>query len=232
MPNVCVGYLTFECSTTVFEQIKNYVQGDDSIFDFEKIIPMPDDIYMGSVGPEERKIYGEKNWYDWSCKNWGTKWNAMEAELEGTTYRLETAWSPCSPVIAVLAKRFPEATMRYSYSESGLGFCGVEEYQNGVLTYSLYGDYKAYYYDEANEPDYLIPAEILECPDVSCVNEKFIPGAMEKDLKTGKLYFHAHIDDNSGFEIIADVSYVGNQPSCWWYITDVSYEGDHPTCWW
>ena len=75
----------------------------------------------------------------------------MEASLDDTTYSLETAWSPCSPVIAALAKRFPEATMRYSYSESGFGFCGVEEYQNGILTYSLDGDYQEYFCDEEDD---------------------------------------------------------------------------------
>lgn len=217
MPNSCIGYLSIKCPDNVFEQIKNYVQSENSIFDFNKIIPMPDYIYREPVGDEERKRYGENNWYDWSQKNWGTKWDAMEASLDDTTYSLETAWSPCSPVIAAFAKRFPEATMRYSYSESGFGFCGVEEYQNGILTYSLDGDYQEYFCDEEDdEPDLLIPADILECPNAYHISEKFIPGNQEGPFKTGKLYLHDHCDSNFGYEIVADVCYVGDHPSYWW----------------
>ena len=42
MPNSCIGYLSIKCPDNVFEQIKNYVQSENSIFDFNKIIPMPD----------------------------------------------------------------------------------------------------------------------------------------------------------------------------------------------
>lgn len=217
MPNVCVGYLTIDCPDYVFEEIKNYVQGDDSIFDFDKIIPMPDDIYKGLLGPEEKKIYGESNWYDWSLKNWGTNWNAMESELDGGTYMLETAWSSCSPVIAALAKHFPEAILRYSYSESGCEFCGVEEYRNGVLTYSLEGDYHEYYCDEEDvEPAHFITADVLDIPDAYCRNEKFLPGNDEELFKIGKLYLHERYDNESGYEIIADVFYTGEKPSSWW----------------
>jgi hypothetical protein len=33
--------------------------------------PMPEDIYEKPVGADERKKYGNKNWYDWSCLQLG-----------------------------------------------------------------------------------------------------------------------------------------------------------------
>lgn len=54
----------------ILEAIKVDEIGIGSV-DFNKIIPMPDNIYRGNLGSEEFKKYGENNWYDWSIKNWG-----------------------------------------------------------------------------------------------------------------------------------------------------------------
>ncbi len=203
MPNYCCGSLSIDCPNHVFEQIKDFVQGEKTLFDFEKILPMPDDA----------------DWYDWRCTNWGTKWNAQDVSLNGQVYVFWTAWSSCSPVIAALAKRFPEAVFRYTYTyhESGMCLCGVDEYKNGVNVYQLYGNYNSYYiYKDEQEPDYLISTDILERPDDFETSEKYIPGDQIGDAKTGKLYLHERRDHNSGYEIVADVRYLEDQPSYWW----------------
>ena len=60
--------------------------------------------------------YGTADWYDWSCTNWGTKWNAYDVEyfvgpipnatsiINGrqVTYTLTTAWAEPRPVIRAL----------------------------------------------------------------------------------------------------------------------------------
>lgn len=38
--------------------------------------------------------HGTNNWYDWKCKNYGTKWGDCNGSLEDYGYTLETAWSP------------------------------------------------------------------------------------------------------------------------------------------
>ena len=179
MPNYCNGSLFVECAQSVFEQIKKYVQSEESVFDFHKIIPIPDH---------------ENNPYD----------------------SFETAWSPCSPVIAALAHKFPEASMRYTYSESGCGFCGVEEYRNGKKVYCLEGDYSEYYLeDETEEPEYLIPENVLSHAESSTQAEVFLPQMHAENKTAGKLYLHEKCDDFWGYEIIANVTYVGQQPSYW-----------------
>jgi hypothetical protein len=74
-------------------------------FDFNKIHKMPKAL-EDTVSPppkndkktEDRlKKYGAKDWYDWKCKNWGTKWNSIDTEIiederEGLTYTFNTAW--------------------------------------------------------------------------------------------------------------------------------------------
>ena len=84
-----------------FEKYTN----DEGHFTFEKIVPMPKDIYRGDLGEEERAKYGANNWYDWSCKHWGTKWDACETHTQDRTVEFETAWSCPVPVLRELAKQ-------------------------------------------------------------------------------------------------------------------------------
>ncbi len=75
-------------------------------FDFNKIHKMPKAL-ENTISPtrDEDKVkakrrlkkYGAENWYDWKCKNWGTKWNSVDTEIiederDGLTYSFNTAW--------------------------------------------------------------------------------------------------------------------------------------------
>lgn len=112
MPNWVKTRLTFDgISDKRFEEItEKYTKrvekfNDSRVLDFECIIPMPKNVYRGNLGVREREAYGEKNWYDWSIKNWGTKWNASDGYIDESTHRIEfsTAWSFAEPVIRMLA---------------------------------------------------------------------------------------------------------------------------------
>ena len=85
MPNHVENRLTFDCSRERLQQILTAVSRDQDkevdekfgvgTFDFEKVIPMPEDIYRGNLGPAERELYGKKNWYDWSV------WNSTHGQV-------------------------------------------------------------------------------------------------------------------------------------------------------
>lgn len=101
MPNWCENELEIlvnENSKTTISDIKNKILDSKDKLDFEKIIPMPKDIYRGELGEKERKKYGKKNWYDWSIDNWGTKWNAttdyINIDDDRISIRFSTAWAP------------------------------------------------------------------------------------------------------------------------------------------
>ena len=75
------------------------VKGKDNDFDFEKIEPMPKDIFRGNLKIKEKEKYGKKNWYDWSRANWGTKWNSCDTSFQRVSdttafYIFDTAWCP------------------------------------------------------------------------------------------------------------------------------------------
>lgn len=64
MPNYCSNTLTIECPDHIFEQIKNLVQGEHSVFDFDKIVPMPDHIFRGNLGDKERETIQVKSIFE------------------------------------------------------------------------------------------------------------------------------------------------------------------------
>ena len=140
MPNWCDNYISISANEETTERIHEYVRSESSAFDFNRIIPMPENIYSGTLGKKERELYGEDNWYDWSNSHWGTKWNADVENAEPGEYWFKTAWTPCEPVIAELARIFPTAQFTHAYEETeGHFYCGMNIYQDGKLVFTMNG---------------------------------------------------------------------------------------------
>ena len=144
MPNHCYSKLKVLGPKRKAENILRFIQSEDAPVDFNKIIPMPDDIYKGDLGPKEREKYGTKNWYDWSIEHWGTKWNSWgHKELESigmvpdeNSVYFSTAWSPCTPVIIKLSRLYPDMGFVLTFVDEGGGFCGKIDFQNGDVVVS------------------------------------------------------------------------------------------------
>ncbi len=165
MPNYCHGTLVIDANEDLLNTILNTVHGtgdeENNPLDFNKIIPMPDYIYRGAIGPKEEELYGKNNWYDWSIENRGTKWNSCDAELDGNVFRFWTAWSPCSPVIEKLAEMFPNAGFDYTYDESGMCFCGEEKYEGGKLIYLMEADMEENWFDDDGDDKANMPSDYI-----------------------------------------------------------------------
>ena len=145
MPNYVSNGLSIKADAETLKRIREEVKSEESAFDFDKIVPMPDYIFKGDLGPKEREQWGENNWYDWSLKNWGTKWNSDDVYVyeysEELDYDFQTAWSPCIPVIEALARKYSNTTIVYSYIEPNYGFSGANEFENGEEVYHMEADY-------------------------------------------------------------------------------------------
>lgn len=135
MPNHIQNRVTFDCSEEKLNEILTAIQKDSGengnfgpgTVDFNKIIPMPDNIFKGLLGTEEKKIYGKNNWYDWSIENWGTKWNAYSFSRDGNTIGFQTAWSAPHPILAEL--------IRDLYSRKGIIIEGTTRLSNIAQRY-------------------------------------------------------------------------------------------------
>lgn len=128
----------------MFEAIKSDEHGLGSI-DFNKVIPMPENIFRGNLGQAEREQYGTANWYDWSIANWGTKWNSYGygnpgdrvKDFDGATLAFDTAWSSPQPVIATLAEKFPALHFSHKWADENFGYnVGEKEYTDGKESFN------------------------------------------------------------------------------------------------
>jgi len=139
MPNWCINEVSVYGTKEEINKFKELVTSKDSKFDFNKILPMPEELdkfqspsnTTKEVSASLVEKYGYDNWYDWKIYNWGTKWSAGEVggifdddyELQ---YFFDTAWSPPEGIFYELYERFDSATFSISwfYREDGVQMAG------------------------------------------------------------------------------------------------------------
>lgn len=129
MPNWCYNNAVISHDSP--EMMERLVSAAESGNLFDEFVPMPEEL-RGTTAPTAFpsksliEKYGSDNWYDWSVKNWGTKWEAGEVSADATDTGLylsfDTAWGPPIPYYDTLtALGFKiDAT----YSEEGMSFVG------------------------------------------------------------------------------------------------------------
>jgi len=143
MPNWCSNKLEIQGNKKDVAKVLNFVgnkkDNNQKVLDFQKIIPMPEEL-ANTTSPTQKdekakakklsKKYGASNWYDWHILRWGTKWNCDGARIEdgvddkNITIGFETAWSPPLPIVLSLAKKFPKINFRLDYIEPGMCYAG------------------------------------------------------------------------------------------------------------
>lgn len=78
--------------------------------------------------------YGAPTWYEWSCDNWGTKWNAYEVGQHDNIVEFQTAWAAPHPVIERLAEVFPDVEFNHKWADEDTAYnCGEREYADGEM---------------------------------------------------------------------------------------------------
>ena len=110
MPNWCANGITLRHADP--QMIERVLTGREGLL--MEFLPTPApllDTIAGSYGDDEQnrllevkqleniKQFGAKDWYDWNCNNWGTKWDfALDCvenpDANTVTASFDTAWSP------------------------------------------------------------------------------------------------------------------------------------------
>jgi len=156
MPNWCQNELSVTVNdNSTNDNLNNFISFNESgksKLDFNKLIPMPDEIKNTSSpnNSDTKNLlinkYGVDNWYDWSIKKWGTKWNLCLNEVYidrsdmNITYSFDTAWSPPIPWIMKLIDSYSNLDINLEYQEPSMNFGGKIQYNNGelnILEYEL-----------------------------------------------------------------------------------------------
>jgi len=141
------------------EAFVGFVRDGDNYFSFDKIIPIPEELkgtrsptkivlqeeydewteatsLLEGGRPITQEMsdrftveYGYDNWYDWSNKNWGTKWDTDCEDVAiddfGTVeYNFDTAWGPPEPIYNALKELFPKLEISWFYREDGMQLAG------------------------------------------------------------------------------------------------------------
>lgn len=119
MPNWCSNDLTISGDNTSIKQFVDDHQlnthedwgSDDGLFSMK--VPLPD----------------TENWYEWSCDNWGTKWDVaeflyMDIDEDTITLQFETAWSPPIKWLKSVGKLYPTLKFEMNFEEPGCDFIG------------------------------------------------------------------------------------------------------------
>jgi len=87
MPNWCSNDLYVYGPKKDRESFANFMESEESFFDFNQILPYPD-VYAKAdkackeytdqhgYSPDRPKDGYNHGGYEWSCSTWGTKWNS------------------------------------------------------------------------------------------------------------------------------------------------------------
>ena len=143
-----------ELDKIVEHGLKNYVESDKHDPTSPIFKTREDMVAYGKRVIDNIEKYGFMDWYDWSCNNWGTKWNACETEYNEenpSQVSFQTAWSDVRMLIYELSKQYPKNLFIYNYAMEETGvYTGVISFTNGkVYDEAEYDDLSKEAYEQA-----------------------------------------------------------------------------------
>jgi hypothetical protein len=136
MPNWCYNNVTVSHDNP--ELIAKFVKATEEGNLFNTFAPMPEEIRNTSVPSEHNQAliekYGGGDWYSWSIRNWGTKWDIADSFVSEISedkltaiVSFSTAWSPPIEFFETLVGL--EFAVDAIYTEESMSFAG--RYKDG-----------------------------------------------------------------------------------------------------
>ena len=171
MPNWCYNNLEVHGEVSELQRLvdatktthKDEETGEtEEIVGLNHLFPCPEELsntvsgWLGD-GEEQKKLekqqkanikkYGHKDWYDWCCANWGTKWGAsdfdwtssfdkndkVEVDAKYINAYFQSAWSPAEGLVKEISKQFPTLVFSIVYTEESDAVVGCSVFRDGNL---------------------------------------------------------------------------------------------------
>lgn len=123
MPNWCKNEIKITGDPVLIRNLRSqmYAGIDGNLPQPMNCLPLPEDIGSG--------------WYEWSVKNWGTKWPMQVTKAEFTADEIvltgDTAWSPPIPLLEHISRLYPGLEIVLTYYEEGVSFAGAAAIYRG-----------------------------------------------------------------------------------------------------
>lgn len=153
MPNWCHNVMMIE--GTDAPAVLAAITGQNTVFDFNRIIPYPDEYIRLDQAAKEYEAAHPDDWtgrptdgfnsggYEWRVDYWGTKWNAEDPSIESADevsaeIRLLTASFPPIPIVTRISEMFPDAGITLHFSEYMAAYRGCVAARAGELTWIEY----------------------------------------------------------------------------------------------
>ena len=112
------------------QRVHNFMRSKFSVFDFENILPCPDDV------PDEGH---------WKLEHWGTPYNSSSAvDIDENCFEFYTSDFPPFPVLIALSKLFPDIKFSLLWAaEDNFNLCDTDVFLNGSIVESFKPDSQA-----------------------------------------------------------------------------------------
>ncbi len=180
MPNYCTNILTVtgdekEISRFLTTIKQGELQDHEHFRILDNLLPTPKELSNTVKGhfdedtdeykknQKQRKVnlekFGAPDWYDWNCKNYGSKWSDFEGQINKQTntelvLSFMTAWSPICEGIRNVSVLFPTLDFVLLYSEGGMAFLGGVALRQGALIAEIEGEYPQMTEEQLEADDY------------------------------------------------------------------------------
>ena len=117
-----------------------------------------EELQEGRMAISNLEKYGYKDWYNWNCDNWGTKWDACEVYASSKddnyiNYHFDTAWAPPVQFLINASKLYPELEFQCEWGGPEMDGDGYLEIKNGELLADDYNEHGEDYYKELYDED-------------------------------------------------------------------------------
>lgn len=156
MPNWCYQTITIAGAEPDLDKFKADVRATKKCGDFNHLYPIPEELANTTSGffsdsekqaaqealeNENLTKHGYKDWYDWACDKWGTKWGACDVDMEveplskrdiwfGT---FTSAWAPADGLMVEISRLYPTLIIGISFTEESDAYAGWKVWRAGKV---------------------------------------------------------------------------------------------------